>query len=179
MRRLCHREWNWQWNWQSVNHIPGIHDNGPRDHGVWRLTLTASCDERVCDTETMIALFKCWSSNLFPYAVLPNVNREGFNCQANAGWGCSKSQIMRLPVEPTRRIRRGCSGGGGVSNTPLWIRILCLFACCQRGWWCTIIPLPLEEKNEIGQKGIGVPPPPPPGSATFSGLTWHHGLHAL
>ena len=28
-------------NWQSVNHIPGIHDNGPRDHGVWRLTLTA------------------------------------------------------------------------------------------------------------------------------------------
>ena len=27
-------------NWQSVNHIPGIHDNGPRDHGVWRLTLT-------------------------------------------------------------------------------------------------------------------------------------------
>ena len=25
-------------NWQSVNHIPGIHDNGPR---LWRLTLTA------------------------------------------------------------------------------------------------------------------------------------------
>ena len=41
MRRLCHREWNWQGNWQSVNHILGIHDNGPRDHGVWRLTLTA------------------------------------------------------------------------------------------------------------------------------------------
>ena len=33
MRRLCHCEWNWQGNWQSVNHIPGIHDNGPRDHG--------------------------------------------------------------------------------------------------------------------------------------------------
>ena len=29
---------------QSVNHIPGIHDNGPRDHGVWRLTLTAYCE---------------------------------------------------------------------------------------------------------------------------------------
>ena len=28
-------------NWQSVNHIPGIHDNGPPDHGLWRLTLTA------------------------------------------------------------------------------------------------------------------------------------------
>ena len=41
MRRLCHREWNDQRNWQSVNHIPGIHDNGPRDHGVWRLTLSA------------------------------------------------------------------------------------------------------------------------------------------
>ena len=35
MRRLCHR----QWNWQSVNHIPGIHDNGLPDHGLWRLTL--------------------------------------------------------------------------------------------------------------------------------------------
>ena len=41
MRRLCHCEWNWQWNWQSMNHIPGIYDNGPRDHGMWRLTLTA------------------------------------------------------------------------------------------------------------------------------------------
>ena len=41
MRRLCHREWNWQGNWQSVNHIPRIYDNGPRDQGVWRLTLTA------------------------------------------------------------------------------------------------------------------------------------------
>ena len=28
-------------NWQSVNHIPGIHDNGPRDQGLWRPTLTA------------------------------------------------------------------------------------------------------------------------------------------
>ena len=37
MQKLCRREWNWQ----SVNHIPGIHDNGPCDHGVWRLTLTA------------------------------------------------------------------------------------------------------------------------------------------
>ena len=41
MRRLCHRKWNWQGNWQSVNHIPGIYDNGLRDHGLWRLTLTA------------------------------------------------------------------------------------------------------------------------------------------
>ena len=43
MRRLCHRQWNGQWYWQSVNHIPRIYDNGPRDHGVWRLTLTAYC----------------------------------------------------------------------------------------------------------------------------------------
>ena len=28
-------------NWQSVNHIPGIHDNGPRDQALWCLTLTA------------------------------------------------------------------------------------------------------------------------------------------
>ena len=26
--------------WTSIH---GIHDNGPRDHGVWRLTLTAYC----------------------------------------------------------------------------------------------------------------------------------------
>ena len=25
--------------------IHGIHDNGPRDHGVWRLTLAAYCSE--------------------------------------------------------------------------------------------------------------------------------------
>ena len=37
MRKLCHR----LWNWQSVNHIPGIHDNGSRDQALWRLTLTA------------------------------------------------------------------------------------------------------------------------------------------
>ena len=35
MRRLWHREWNWQ----SVNHIPRIH--GPRDHGVWRLAFNS------------------------------------------------------------------------------------------------------------------------------------------
>ena len=28
-------------NLQSVNRIPGIHDNGPPDRGLWRLTLTA------------------------------------------------------------------------------------------------------------------------------------------
>ena len=27
-----------------MNHIPGIHDNGPRDHELWRRTLTAYCD---------------------------------------------------------------------------------------------------------------------------------------
>ena len=26
---------------KAWTNIPGIHDNGPRDHGVWRLTLTA------------------------------------------------------------------------------------------------------------------------------------------
>ena len=26
---------------EAWTNIPGIHDNGPRDHGVWRLTLTA------------------------------------------------------------------------------------------------------------------------------------------
>ena len=49
MRRLCHRELNWQ----SVNHIPGIYDNGPRDHGVWRLTLTAYC---ICLYHTPLSL---------------------------------------------------------------------------------------------------------------------------
>ena len=31
-------------NWHCVNHIPGIHDNGPRDHELWRRTLTAYKD---------------------------------------------------------------------------------------------------------------------------------------
>ena len=26
---------------KASTNIPGIHDNGPRDHDVWRLTLTA------------------------------------------------------------------------------------------------------------------------------------------
>ena len=45
MRRLCHREWNWQWNWRCVNHIHGIYDNG---HvitvcDVWLLTAYSMC----------------------------------------------------------------------------------------------------------------------------------------
>ena len=38
MRRLCRREWNWLWNWRCVNRHPW---QRTRDHGVWRLTLTA------------------------------------------------------------------------------------------------------------------------------------------
>ena len=30
-------------NLQRVNRIPGIHDNGPPERGLWRLTLTAYC----------------------------------------------------------------------------------------------------------------------------------------
>ena len=41
MRRLCRREWNWPWNWRCVNLHPW---QRTRDHGVWRLTLTAYCD---------------------------------------------------------------------------------------------------------------------------------------
>ena len=42
MRTLCDRLWNLQAKFTScVNHIPGIHDNGPRDHELWRRTLTA------------------------------------------------------------------------------------------------------------------------------------------
>ena len=35
---------------KAWTNIPGIHDNGPRDHGVWRLTLTAYTHE-VLDTK--------------------------------------------------------------------------------------------------------------------------------
>ena len=41
-------------NWQSVNHIPGIHDNGPHDHSLWRLTLTAYCDSTTTSMINMI-----------------------------------------------------------------------------------------------------------------------------
>ena len=64
MRRLCHREWNWQWNWQSVNHILGICDNGPRDHGVWRPTLIAY----ICNCNT--------------FCILSVQNQKGFNAKS-------------------------------------------------------------------------------------------------
>ena len=32
MSELCEDSCHRVWNWQSVNHIPGVHDNGPRDH---------------------------------------------------------------------------------------------------------------------------------------------------
>ena len=38
MRRLYRREWNWLWYWLCVNLHPWQRS---RDHGVWRLTLTA------------------------------------------------------------------------------------------------------------------------------------------
>ena len=40
MRRLYRREWNWLWNWLCMNLHPW---QRTRDHGVWRLTLTAYC----------------------------------------------------------------------------------------------------------------------------------------
>ena len=41
MRRLCRREWNWLWKWRCVNRHPW---QRTRDHGMWRLTLTAYFD---------------------------------------------------------------------------------------------------------------------------------------
>ena len=41
MRTLCDRlDEIYKRNLHCVNHIPGIHDNGPRDHELWRRTLT-------------------------------------------------------------------------------------------------------------------------------------------
>ena len=38
MRRLCRHKWNWLWNWLCMSqHLW----QRSRDHGVWRLTLTA------------------------------------------------------------------------------------------------------------------------------------------
>ena len=41
MRRLCRYEWNWLWNWRCVNQHLWDPWQRTRDHGVWRLTLTA------------------------------------------------------------------------------------------------------------------------------------------
>ena len=37
MRRLCHREWNWQWNWKSVNQ----HSWDPRQRTTWSRCVTS------------------------------------------------------------------------------------------------------------------------------------------
>ena len=41
MRRLYRRKWNWLWNWWCVNKHSWAPWQWPRDHGLWRLTLTA------------------------------------------------------------------------------------------------------------------------------------------
>ena len=41
MRRLCRCERNWLWNWRCVNQHSWDPWQRTRDHGVWRLTLTA------------------------------------------------------------------------------------------------------------------------------------------
>ena len=37
LRRLCHRDWNWQWNWQSVNQ----HSWDPRQQTTWSRRVTS------------------------------------------------------------------------------------------------------------------------------------------
>ena len=53
MRRLCRREWNWLWNWRCVNQHSWDPWQRTRDHGVWRLTLTAYC----CELNVVILLY--------------------------------------------------------------------------------------------------------------------------
>ena len=57
------------YRFHCVNHIPGIHDNGPRDHELWRRTLTAYWDAapwpywdwapNSCKM-SLFPIFKCW-----------------------------------------------------------------------------------------------------------------------
>ena len=54
-------------NWQSVNHIPGIHDNGPRDQSLWRLTSNSVLDLGRC----------CWMNlNIFQSKPIPLGSRN-------------------------------------------------------------------------------------------------------
>ena len=50
-------------NLQSVNHIPGIHDNGPPDRGLWRLTLTAYSQNIQFDEVSVSNFLTCTGSS--------------------------------------------------------------------------------------------------------------------
>ena len=54
--------------WQSVNHIPGIHDNGPRDHGVC-LTLTAYSRIFEIESATLHSCVGHFQPSAFSYEV--------------------------------------------------------------------------------------------------------------
>ena len=58
MRRLCRREWNWLWNWRCVNQHSWDPWQRTRDHGVWRLTLTAYGKT---NKHTLTWYLTCWT----------------------------------------------------------------------------------------------------------------------
>ena len=78
--------------------------------------------------------------------------------------------------------RRGCYG----LKHPFWLRF-CLFSFFLLAglsvYLYTATRTPCMEKLrnffEEVNKSVGAPPPPPPRWASFSGLTQHHGLHAI
>ena len=57
--------------------IPGIHDNGPRDHGVWRLTLTVYWEKCVCQKFRGKGIFK-FKGEASPSIYADRVNGEWF-----------------------------------------------------------------------------------------------------
>ena len=67
MQRLCHCEWNWQdRNWQRVNQHSWDPRQQTRDHGLWRLTLTAySLEVLLSHPRFMCDSLAVYSSDIF------------------------------------------------------------------------------------------------------------------
>ena len=62
-------------NLHCVNHIPGIHDNGPRDHELWHRTLTAYCQAFSIIYFWRLVLMKI-NCNFYPFHPTPSIPRE-------------------------------------------------------------------------------------------------------
>ena len=75
-------------NWQSVNDIPGIHDNGPRDQGLWRLTLTAYAWRR------MISLDGKQYSWAFAFILSNTTSLSSFPCEGMRVQGSANTRRM-------------------------------------------------------------------------------------
>ena len=134
-QRLCRREWNWLWTWLCVNPHPW---QRTRDHGVWRLTLTAywhpfvlrdviggevddGADEVVPDDDL--------ADGLPVGGGLTQQHADGLEGQLDHGWwvghGSQLHQVLLL--DPLH----SCKVGEKIMSACYWKVMKCLFPFLQ------------------------------------------------